>query len=106
MVRTVTEDSAPPSASLSDEERGLVERARDLCQRAYAPYSKYSVGAVLLADELTAALDDDHAAAVVELVASWVADGGSLLFIAHDATRWAALNADRLQLPPTRAAAS
>ncbi len=45
--------------------------------------------AVLLADEPTAALDPDNAAALVRVVSGWLADdGGALVLVAHDAGPW------------------
>ncbi len=43
----------------------------------------------LLCDELTAALDDSRATAVVDRVGRYLADGGALVVVAHDHARWA-----------------
>ena len=44
--------------------------------------------AVLLADEPTAALDADNAAALVRVISRWTGQGGAVVLVAHDPTPW------------------
>ena len=44
--------------------------------------------AVLLADEPTAALDPDNAAALVRAVSRWTEQGGAVVLVAHDPIPW------------------
>ncbi|MCA9672266.1 MAG: ATP-binding cassette domain-containing protein [Myxococcales bacterium] len=46
---------------------------------------------VLLADEPSAALDAESAAALATRLSRYVDDGGALVLVAHDGARWAAL---------------
>jgi len=45
--------------------------------------------ALLLADEPTASLDADNAAALVRVVSRWVGQGGAVVLVAHDPAPWA-----------------
>ena len=54
--------------------------------------------AVLLADEPTAALDPDNAAALVRVVRAWTGDGGAMILVAHDAAPWEGLPRQLLDL--------
>lgn len=44
-------DEFPDSAFLSEAQQKLLIEAQDECQKAYAPYSKYKVGAALLLED-------------------------------------------------------
>lgn len=44
--------------------------------------------AVLLADEPTATLDPDNAAALVRVITGWLGQGGALVLVAHDVGPW------------------
>lgn len=55
---------------------------------------------VLLADEPTAALDQDNARAMTTLLADWASEGGALLLVAHDPAPWDGIQLRQLHLRP------
>ena len=53
---------------------------------------------VLLADEPTAALDADNAAALVRVITRWTAQGGAVVLVAHDPGPWEGVARRTLEL--------
>jgi len=57
---------------------------------------------VLLLDEPTSGLDEDSVAAVETLLGEWLADGGGMLLVTHDAEQAARLSHRRLRVAAGR----